>query len=97
MFGSDWPVCLLAASYARVVGAVAPVLAGLPAADRSAVLGGTARAWYRLPDQQAVPPAAPDGRDAGPAPDHRDARPTAPVSGAASGHPAGRGPGGGGR
>ena len=29
MFGSDWPVCLLAASYAEVVAAVAPVLDAL--------------------------------------------------------------------
>ncbi|MGI8446865.1 MAG: amidohydrolase family protein [Streptosporangiaceae bacterium] len=48
MFGSDWPVCLLAASYADVVAAAAPVLDGLTAAERAAVLGGTARAWYRL-------------------------------------------------
>ena len=44
MFGSDWPVCLLAASYAEVVAAAAPVLDGLTAAERAAVRGGTARA-----------------------------------------------------
>ncbi len=48
MFGSDWPVCLLAASYAEVVAAAAPVLDGLTAAERAAVRGGTARTWYRL-------------------------------------------------
>jgi L-fuconolactonase len=48
MFGSDWPVCLLAASYAEVVAAVTPVLDGLNAAERASVRGGTARAWYRL-------------------------------------------------
>jgi L-fuconolactonase len=48
MFGSDWPVCLLAASYAEVAGAAALVLDGLTAAERAAVRGGTARAWYRL-------------------------------------------------
>jgi len=48
MFGSDWPVCLLAASYAEVVAAATPVLDGLTAAERAAVRGGTARAWYRL-------------------------------------------------
>ena len=47
MFGSDWPVCLLAASYAQVVAAVAPVLDTLTEAERAAVRGGTARAWYR--------------------------------------------------
>ncbi len=48
MFGSDWPVCLLAASYAEVAAAVTPVLEGLSAAERADVRGGTARAWYRL-------------------------------------------------
>jgi L-fuconolactonase len=48
MFGSDWPVCLLAASYAEVVAAVTPVLDGLSTAERADVRGGTARAWYRL-------------------------------------------------
>ena len=47
MFGSDWPVCLLAASYAEVVAAAAPVLDALTEAERAAVRGGTARAWYR--------------------------------------------------
>ena len=48
MFGSDWPVCLLAASYAQVAAAAATVLDGLTAAERAAVRGGTARDWYRL-------------------------------------------------
>jgi L-fuconolactonase len=52
MVGSDWPVCLLAASYAQVMAAVAPVLDGLTPAQRTAVRGGTARAWYRLDEHQ---------------------------------------------
>ena len=48
MFGSDWPVCLLAASYAEAAAAAGPVLDGLTSAERAAVQGGTARAWYRL-------------------------------------------------
>ena len=52
MFGSDWPVCLLAASYAEVVAAAAPVLDGLTAAERAAVRCGTARAWYRLDEHR---------------------------------------------
>ena len=48
MFGSDWPVCLLAGSYAEVAAAAAPVLDRLTAAERAAVRGGTARTWYRL-------------------------------------------------
>jgi L-fuconolactonase len=42
MFGSDWPVCELAASYAAVVG-----LARELAADEG-VFGDTAGRWYRL-------------------------------------------------
>ena len=48
MFGSDWPVCLLAASYAEVAAAVTPVLGRLSPAERAEVRGGTARAWYRF-------------------------------------------------
>ena len=46
MFGSDWPVCLLAADYAQVLGLVAAALAGASDAERAAVLGGTALATY---------------------------------------------------
>ncbi len=48
MFGSDWPVCLLAASYREVAGAATELLAGLSAAEREQVLGGTAARAYRL-------------------------------------------------
>jgi L-fucono-1,5-lactonase len=45
LFGSDWPVCLLAADY----GAVLELLEGVLAPDeRDAVLGGTAVRLYRL-------------------------------------------------
>jgi len=46
LFGSDWPVCLLAAEYAEVVRLVTDYLAPLPTADRAAVLGGTAARFY---------------------------------------------------
>jgi L-fuconolactonase len=46
MYGSDWPVCLLAGSYAQVFAVVADYLRTLPAPDREAVLDGTARAFY---------------------------------------------------
>ena len=52
MVGSDWPVCLLAASYGQVMAAVAQVLDGLTPAERTAVRGGTARAWYRLDEHR---------------------------------------------
>jgi L-fucono-1,5-lactonase len=48
MFGSDWPVCLLAASYADVVQAAEELTAGLSADERTAVFGGTAIRVYQL-------------------------------------------------
>jgi L-fuconolactonase len=51
LFGSDWPVCLLAAGYAEVVEATVEALdrAGLGSAERDGVLGANARRLYRLP------------------------------------------------
>lgn len=46
MFGSDWPVCLQAASYGQVVDAVELLLAALDPADQLAVWGGTALRVY---------------------------------------------------
>jgi L-fuconolactonase len=48
MFGSDWPVCLLAATYDEVVAAAREALGGLSEAERAAVFGGTAVAVYGL-------------------------------------------------
>ncbi|ADB35889.1 amidohydrolase 2 [Kribbella flavida DSM 17836] len=48
MFGSDWPVCLLAASYAEVVDTADRLTAGLTAADKAQVFGETARRSYHL-------------------------------------------------
>ena len=48
MFGSDWPVCLLAASYADVVRTARELTALLGSNERAAVFGGTARDVYRL-------------------------------------------------
>ena len=51
LFGSDWPVCLLAAGYAEVVEATVEALdgAGLGPAERDGVLGANAHRLYRLP------------------------------------------------
>jgi L-fuconolactonase len=46
LFGSDWPVCLLAASYGEVVAAARATLADLGESDRAMVFGGTAEAVY---------------------------------------------------
>ncbi len=48
MFGSDWPVCLVASDYARWFRFVEGALAPLSADERAAILGGTATATYRL-------------------------------------------------
>jgi L-fuconolactonase len=48
MFGSDWPVCTLAASYAQVLDAAEQLTEGLTAAERDAIFAGTARRVYGL-------------------------------------------------
>jgi L-fuconolactonase len=48
MFGSDWPVCLLAATYGQVVDAAEQLTAGLTTAERDEVFGETARRTYHL-------------------------------------------------
>ena len=50
LFGSDWPVCLLAASYDRVVATARGLLddAGLSEGEQAAVLGDNAVAVYGL-------------------------------------------------
>jgi L-fuconolactonase len=50
MFGSDWPVCLLATSYSRWVAAVDELIAELTDDERNAITGGTARRFYGIPD-----------------------------------------------
>lgn len=48
LWGSDWPVLELAASYAQWWAAAVQVLAGLTQAERTAVLGGNSREVYGL-------------------------------------------------
>ncbi len=48
MFGSDWPVCLLALEYARVVSLARTLTAGLSDGERAAVFGGTAARVYGI-------------------------------------------------
>jgi L-fuconolactonase len=48
MFGSDWPVCLLSASYAHVMDVARAATAGLTEAERAAVFAGTAARVYRI-------------------------------------------------
>ena len=48
MFGSDWPVCLLAASYERVVQLIADYAAQYAPAALDDVMGTNATRFYRI-------------------------------------------------
>jgi L-fuconolactonase len=48
MFGSDWPVCLLAAEYAEVVGIVKDYFASYSKSEQELVFGTTASRFYKL-------------------------------------------------
>jgi L-fuconolactonase len=49
MFGSDWPVCELAATYPQVVDLATELTAALTPEERALIFAGTATAWYALP------------------------------------------------
>jgi L-fucono-1,5-lactonase len=48
MFGSDWPVCLLAGTWKEVLAAFTQALGPQPVAVREKLLGGTAARFYGL-------------------------------------------------
>jgi L-fuconolactonase len=48
IFGSDWPVCTLAASYGEVVSACEHLLGGLGSSARDRIFGGNAASFYGL-------------------------------------------------
>ena len=48
MFGSDWPVCTLAASYGRVLSVAEELTSALSPHERGAIFGATAVATYGL-------------------------------------------------
>jgi L-fuconolactonase len=48
MFGSDWPVCLLAGTYAQVTGLIEEYTEGFAENERAKVFGGNARRFYGL-------------------------------------------------
>lgn len=50
IWGSDWPVCMLASSYKRWLDTTDTLLDGLTATERDAVLGGNAARAYHLKD-----------------------------------------------
>jgi len=48
MIGSDWPVCTLAADYARTMGVVLDFLERRAPAEREGILGGNAARFWKL-------------------------------------------------
>ncbi|MFJ4934807.1 amidohydrolase family protein [Streptomyces pseudovenezuelae] len=48
MFGSDWPVCTLGATYGETMSVTKELTAGLGTSERADVLGGTATRTYGL-------------------------------------------------
>ncbi len=48
MFGSDWPVCLLAGSYLHVIELVEQFIKDLSADDRNKIMGINAQNFYKL-------------------------------------------------
>ncbi|MGX5817447.1 amidohydrolase family protein [Chitinophaga lutea] len=48
MFGSDWPVCRMAATYPEVMNIVENHIARLSAAEQAQIMGGNAAAFYNL-------------------------------------------------
>lgn len=49
MYGSDWPVSLLAGTYAETFAATDLLTAHLTPSERTALFSGTAERVYRLP------------------------------------------------
>jgi L-fuconolactonase len=52
MFGSDWPVCLLSADYAEVVGIIRECIAAVSPAEQAQIWGGTATRFYGLTEDR---------------------------------------------
>jgi len=48
MFGSDWPVCLVAGNYGQVKAVVTDFISGLGENDQNRIMGENALAFYRL-------------------------------------------------
>ena len=47
-FGSDWPVCLVAAKYSDVLKIVTTFLEEIPGSEREQVLSGNITRFYKL-------------------------------------------------
>jgi L-fuconolactonase len=51
LFGSDWPVCLVAAEYADVVGIVRDYFSQATAGEQAQIFGDTATRFYGLTEK----------------------------------------------
>jgi L-fuconolactonase len=52
MFGSDWPVCLLAATYGQVKQIIDSYVKGFSQSDKDKIFGGNAASFYGLKTAQ---------------------------------------------
>lgn len=48
MYGSDWPVCLVAASYEEQLGIVSNYFAGFSTLEKKKIMGGNASKFYKI-------------------------------------------------
>lgn len=48
LFGSDWPVCLVAGDYTQVIGVIESFANQLSADEKDAIFGGTAQEFYKI-------------------------------------------------
>ncbi len=48
LYGSDWPVCLVAASYEQQLSIIQDFIATLSLSERTDVMGENAKRFYRL-------------------------------------------------
>ena len=48
MYGSDWPVCLVAASYKKMIGIVQDYYSSFTDSEQELIMGGNAARFYRL-------------------------------------------------
>ncbi|NBR39786.1 MAG: amidohydrolase, partial [Alphaproteobacteria bacterium] len=48
LFGSDWPVCRLAASYGEVLDLIQSFISTLSASEQAAIMGKNAQYFYQL-------------------------------------------------
>lgn len=54
MFGADWPVCLVSASYQQVLALVENYFATCTSSEQALIFGETAGAFYGLPDMPNI-------------------------------------------